>query len=127
MLLRFLTIASIVASLVACGGHEGWSRVSPIDLAGELGSPNHELVIVDVREPELYRAGHIPGAINLPYPDSKTNFSSVLKPDQNIVFVCHGGPMGDQMAAILAEKGYRHLRNLEGGMNTWTGDLESAP
>ena len=114
----------MAALLVSCTESQGWSRISPADLAREISTAGNELVIVDVREPELYRAGHIPGAINLPYPDSKTSFSTRLEPGQNIVFVCHGGPMGDEMASILVKNGYLQVRNLEAGMKQWTGPME---
>jgi len=60
----------------------------------------------------------------MPYPDVKTRGLEELTPDQNIVFVCHGGPMGDELAGILAEKGYKQVRNLTGGMRAWSGPLE---
>ena len=123
MYFRLSTLV-ILAGLLMGAGSNGPSQVSAPDLAREIKAPNQSLVIVDVREPELFKAGHIPGAINIPYPDVKTRTLVELKPDQNIVFVCHGGPMGDELAAILAEKGYKQVRNLTGGMRLWSGPLE---
>ncbi|MBI5826432.1 MAG: rhodanese-like domain-containing protein [Deltaproteobacteria bacterium] len=84
------------------------------------GSPS---VIVDVREPELYSKGHIPGAINIPYDTAKGRILKELSPKDRIVFVCHGGPMGDELAEILAKKGYTNVYNIKGGMWAWDGPL----
>ena len=81
------------------------------------------LVIVDVREPELFAAGHLRGAINIPYDDAKPRIVKELSPADRIVFVCHGGPMGDELGHLLAEKGYSTVYNLKGGMKHWKGSV----
>ena len=81
------------------------------------------LVIVDVREPDLFAAGHIRGAINIPYDDAKPRIEKELSPQDRIVFVCHGGPMGDELGHLLAAKGYPAVYNLKGGMKKWKGDV----
>ena len=86
-------------------------------------SGKEPIVIVDVREPELYMIGHIKGAINIPYDTAHKRILKELSPMDTIVFVCHGGPMGDELGAILAKNGYPRLFNLRGGMNKWTGPL----
>ncbi len=82
-----------------------------------------KLVIVDVREIELFAAGHIPGAINIPYDDAKPRIVKELLPQDRIVFVCHGGPMGDELGTLLAGRGYGSVHNLKGGMKKWNGPV----
>lgn len=77
-------------------------------------------------------AGAVPesasaGAINIPYPAAKERAPAELDPSTNIVLVCHAGPMGDEIAAILAARGFPHVRNLAGGMKRWRGPIESGP
>lgn len=87
------------------------------------GSP---IVIVDVREPELYTKGHVTGAINIPYDDDPQKQKEILKklsPKDRIVFICHGGPMGDEYGALLMKNGYKDVYNVKGGMRKWTGAL----
>jgi rhodanese-related sulfurtransferase len=81
------------------------------------------LTIVDVREPELFAEGHIPGAINRPWPGVKATAATELSKDHAIVLVCHGGPMGDELADILVAAGFTDVRNLEGGMRQWRGPI----
>lgn len=80
--------------------------------------------IVDVREPELFRKGHVPGAINIPYDTAHGRILKELSPDERIVFMCHGGPMGDELGEILTNKGYKKVYNVKGGMKKWRGPLE---
>lgn len=81
------------------------------------------LVIVDVREPELFAAGHIRGAINIPYDNARPRIIEELSPQDRIVFVCHGGPMGDELGHVLVEHGYAEVYNLKGGMKKWRGEV----
>jgi len=86
-------------------------------------SDGKPLVIVDVREPELFSAGHIKGAINIPYDDAKPRVLRELSRKDRIVFVCHGGPMGDELGRLLAKNGYPDVSNLAGGMKKWPGEI----
>jgi rhodanese-related sulfurtransferase len=87
------------------------------------------VTIVDVREPELFRAGHIPGAINIPYEVSHARILKELNPKERIVFVCHGGPMGDELSRILIKNSYKEVFNLKGGMQRgWKSErIKSVP
>jgi rhodanese-related sulfurtransferase len=127
--MRYLSTAVLVLAL-GCRGQAqlgGWSRVPASELQAELavgpGSASR-LVIVDVREPELFAKGHLPGATNLPYPGAKQRAPLELDRADRIVLVCHRGPMGDEVAAILVARGFTHVRNLAGGMDGWTGPVE---
>jgi rhodanese-related sulfurtransferase len=115
ILMAFLILTT---GLALASGH---SRINGAQLESMMidGLP---VVIVDVREPWLYSEGHIPGAINIPYEDnSQQKVLQVLRPDDRIVFVCHGGPMGDELGTILVENGYIEVYNLTGGMRRWRG------
>jgi rhodanese-related sulfurtransferase len=88
-----------------------------------LMSDGKPMVIVDVREPNEFAAGHIRGAINIPYDDAKPRIVKELAPKDRIVFVCHGGPMGDELGKLLVKNGYPDVYNLAGGMKKWKGDV----
>ncbi|MBI5327940.1 MAG: rhodanese-like domain-containing protein [Deltaproteobacteria bacterium] len=84
-------------------------------------SDGKPMIIVDVRESYEFAAGHIKGAINIPYGPAKSRILKELPPNNRIVFVCHGGPMGDELSAILVKNNYKEVYNLKGGMNKWRG------
>lgn len=110
-----------------------WGLASPVAASGlttidggqmeTLMADGRPLVIVDVREPELFAAGRIRGAINIPYADARRRIFKELSPQDRIVFVCHGGPMGDELGHLLAENGYPTVYNLKGGMKKWRGEV----
>ena len=74
--------------------------------------------IVDVRRPEDYGKGHIPGAVNLPREQWETA-SGLAKDKTNIVYcysqTCH---LAAAAAVVFAKKGFSVIE-LEGGFNTW--------
>ncbi|MBI4320841.1 MAG: rhodanese-like domain-containing protein [Chloroflexi bacterium] len=98
-----------------------YSTMNPQQLQSEIDA-GEKLVIVDLREPELYRAGHITGAQNVPFEEFDKRMNE-LNPETKIVLVCHTGPMGDASGSLLAERGYGQVRNLAGGMAAWRGKL----
>lgn len=116
-----LVLLFLSAGLVSAAGH---ARITGAELTEMMGD-GKPVVIVDVRETWLYSRGHIPGAVNIPYEDdSQVRVLKELKPSDRIVFVCHGGPMGDELASILVNNGYKDVYNLKGGMRRWRGRLE---
>lgn len=109
--------------LAGCGtgAAKGYTTIEPEQLQSMIkqGEP---MTIVDLREPELYAKGHIPGAINIPFETFQDKMNQ-LTTDQNVVFACHTGPMGDVTSKLLIEKGFTKVNNLNGGMAGWNGDL----
>ncbi len=79
-----------------------------------------DMVIVDLREPELYANGRVPAAVNIPFDKIKQQYFSLPK-DKKIVFVRHVGRMGTESGELLLQNGYREVYNLEGGMAKWSG------
>lgn len=122
IMLRAAAIMAAVAIFAAPVLADGYKRITGKEMAAIL-KDGTKTVIVDVREPELFEKGHIPGAINIPYDDAHKRILKELSPKDRIVFVCHGGPMGDELADILAKNGYKSVYNLEGGMKKWNGPL----
>jgi len=81
------------------------------------------MMIVDVREPDEFAAGHLKGAINIPFRPAKTRVLNELSPKDRIVFVCHGGPMGHELGTLLSQNNYPDVYNLIGGMKKWKGSV----
>lgn len=128
MIVSRFVIAFIAIAIVAgtgCGAAGpaagSYSTISAQELQAQTNA-GEKLVIVDLREPELYRAGHIQGAINIPFEQFRDRMAE-LSPDAGIALVCHTGPMGDISGRLLAERGYTKVSNLKGGMAAWSGKL----
>ncbi|HHL38965.1 MAG TPA: rhodanese-like domain-containing protein [Deltaproteobacteria bacterium] len=121
----FKALSSVIAAVALAAGAvfaAGYESISGAQLEAMM-KDGEKLVIIDVREPELYAQGHIPGAVNIPYETARKRILKELDRDERNVFVCHGGPMGDELAGILVENGFRHVYNLRGGMRWWRGPV----
>ena len=72
-------------------------------------------MIVDVRSPEEYAAGHINFAINMPLDTFKDNISRIEDwKDKNVIVYCNSGKMSGEAADILVSNGFTKVYNGEG-------------
>lgn len=83
-----------------------------------------QALAVDVREPDEYAAGHIPGAVLLPLGQVTARAAAVL-PDKNarLLVYCRTGRRSDAAGRQLLAMGYTRVENL-GGVLTWPYELE---
>lgn len=104
----------------------------PFDVDGVLQYSKEELKeilaegsaeVIDVRTPEEYAAGHIPGVPLRPMQDI-ANWMDELGPSDAYVFVCRSGGRSQQVAAFLQDNGFKHAANYAGGMLAWDGPIE---
>ncbi len=88
----------------------------------------NDYVLVDVRQPQEYRMGHIPGARLMPLPDLVRGMDE-LPAQKDLLFYCHSGGRSMAAAAMVAEEGFgERIYNLEGGMLRWDGaKIEDLP
>ncbi len=98
--------------------------VSPEDVADRVNTG--EITVLDVREPDEWEQGHIPGAVHVPRgwlefkADPETPyFDERFDPEKPFVVQCAAGKRSALAAARLKEMGYRDVRNLEGGFGAW--------
>jgi len=79
-------------------------------------------VLLDVRTPQEYREGYIPGSRNLPL-QSIGRAESVIKDKQTPLFVyCYSGARSAQAVRALQRMGYANVKNL-GGIAAYTGKV----
>ena len=76
-------------------------------------------VILDVREPGEWAAGHIEGAVHIPLGDLPERVGE-LNPQAQTLVVCHVGARSAQATAWLSRLGH-DVANLAGGMDAWEG------
>lgn len=109
------------------GGFSVWQAAGePIDMiidveADELAMDiphDDNLVVVDVRRPSEFGAGHVRDAFNLPLEDMH-DIAQVaqLEEDQNLYVHCAGGYRSVIAASLLKRQGIHNLRNVLGGWN----------
>jgi len=74
--------------------------------------------VLDVRTPEEFVAGHVPGAVNIPYDQVAARIAEVPR-DKDVVLYCRSGRRAGMAAEVLATNGYTRLQHLEGDMIAW--------
>ena len=80
-------------------------------------------VLLDVRTPDEYRQGHIPGSKNVPL-QSIDKVNAVVENKGTPIFVhCLSGARSRQAAAILKQMGYTNVKNI-GGISAYAGKVE---
>ena len=94
--------------------------LEPIPRDELLERVKHDLVtVLDVRPPEEYAAGHVPGAVNVPL-DELEHYLQALDPQQEIVAYCRGPHcvLAFDAVAKLREKGLK-ARRMQDGFPEW--------
>jgi rhodanese-related sulfurtransferase len=88
-------------------------EVSPQEATGrrEKGA-----VLLDVREPDEWAAGHAPDAIHVPLAEVETTAARFA--GQEVLAVCRSGGRSAKAAETLAQAGIE-VRNVAGGMTAW--------
>ncbi|GIV37498.1 MAG: hypothetical protein KatS3mg032_1877 [Cyclobacteriaceae bacterium] len=81
---------------------------------------NTSKIILDVRTPEEFAGGYIPGAILIDYYSSDFR-QQIQKLDKTrpVYVYCAAGGRSSSAAKILAASGFTRVYNLEGGFNAW--------
>ncbi len=75
-------------------------------------------LVIDVREPDEYESGHIPGAILVPL-STVPNNSSEFESEESVYIVCRSGGRSMQACEMLHEIGITNVVNVAGGTVGW--------
>ena len=75
-------------------------------------------VVVDVREPDEYGRGHVPGAVNVPQAELAARLGELPR-DKRLLVVCQGGARSLRAAQFLRQAGFEHVANVRGGTGAW--------
>ena len=94
---------------------EGWQLIE-----GTLPAPQ----LIDLRDPESFARGHIPGAVNIPYEQLQVIAEGRLDPTRPVVLLDGGGARAAELALWLRQRGH-DAGYLVGGMARWVGELAS--
>ena len=81
-------------------------------------------VLLDVRTPQEYREGHIPGSKNVPLQTIDKVMSITEKKDTVLFVYCYSGARSRQATAMLQRMGYTNARDI-GGIAAYQGKVES--
>jgi len=75
------------------------------------------VMLLDVREPDEWAAGHAPEAVHIPMGDLAARLAD-LPADNEVYVVCRSGGRSARVTAYLNANGW-DAKNVDGGMQTW--------
>jgi rhodanese-related sulfurtransferase len=92
--------------------------ISPMELDAKMKGPSPKRpLLIDVRQPEEFRSGHIPGAKLIPLGELLRRMNELSK-TKEIVCVCASGSRSKSATQMLLREGYNAV-NMNGGMMMW--------
>jgi len=115
------SVLAAAAFILAAASHAAETpKIDQKDLLERIRKNDASLVILDVRTPEEFAAGHVPGAINIPYTHLPSRISEIADAaDKDIVLYCAVGVRAESGAERLRENGFSKLLHLDGDMKAW--------
>jgi adenylyltransferase/sulfurtransferase len=96
-------------------------RVTPVELRALLDAGPR--LVIDVREPREFAAGHLPGAVNIPLGRLRERLGEVPAWAEP-VFVCRSGGRSLKACSVALDGGISSASNLEGGMLAWAATVD---
>jgi hydroxyacylglutathione hydrolase len=84
----------------------------------DVASRSDDTLLLDVREPEEYALGHVPGAVNLPQAELASRLAEVPR-DRPVQVICQGGYRSLRSVQFLAQCGYGAAVSVRGGTGAW--------
>jgi len=94
-------------------------EVTPQQVKADLDA-GKEIILLDVRDSEEYKAGHLPKAVNISRGLLEFKVGKML-PDKNadIVLYCRTDARAALATAVLQEMGYKNAKNMAGAFKAW--------
>jgi rhodanese-related sulfurtransferase len=74
--------------------------------------------LLDVRSPEEYAGGHLPGAVNIPVQELDRRLAEVGPVDHDLIVYCRSGHRSTRATEVLRQHGFTRVHNL-GPMTAW--------
>ena len=117
----FLSYVFSFLLIAACSQSQSdfvYKELAPTDFQQSLQA--QQAVLLDVRTPEEFTAGHLSNALNIDYKNE--NFENQLKTldtTKTYFIYCKGGVRSEKAADVMKEMGFKQVYNLDGGIDAW--------
>jgi molybdopterin/thiamine biosynthesis adenylyltransferase/rhodanese-related sulfurtransferase len=98
--------------------------ITPSELAEKIAANGEEIVVIDVREPYEWQAGHLEAARHIPLAEVPQRLTEIPK-DREVIMICRsGGRSARAQDFLLRQAGYTNVKNLVGGMQRWAREVD---
>ena len=123
---KFVLMILSIVLLTSCSSSKNASGYRQISMSEAVKMMKNEknYIILDVRRPDEYAEGHIPGAINLPNEEIGTSEITKLPDKAQLILVyCRSGRRSKEASEKLVKLGYTNVVEF-GGILDWKGEIE---
>jgi len=110
-----IVLLVVVASAI---GFWFWLRAGTTPGADARALVKDGALLVDVRTPEEYSAGHIDGAVNIPVAELEARLGELGEKQRSVVVYCRSGARSARARTLLEARGFTSVVNL-GAMSRW--------
>lgn len=100
-----------------------YESISPSELKERL-KDGEKVNLIDVREVWEYETAHLEGAKLLPLSEFN-EWIGDLKPEEEIVVMCHHGIRSANVCMFLLRNGFEKVINLDGGIDLWSKEVDA--
>ena len=123
-LLPFVLSLMLLSSCGTPGSLSSGYRQISMDEAVKMMKDEKNYIILDVRRPDEYAEGHIPGAINVPNEEiGTTEIAELPDKSQLILVYCRSGRRSKEASEKLVKLGYTNIVEF-GGIQDYEGEIE---
>ena len=130
LILLFVLLLGASLALAACGGSGETTAPAADEIDINALAPsidvqtayaarsNPTVFMLDVREPDDYDAGHIPGNTLIPMGEIPDRLGEIPT-DVPVIVTCRTGNRSGQVVDFLREQGFTNVHNMDGGIVAW--------
>ena len=129
MKLKVVPLLLVILLLAGCaettgGENDATYRQITMSEAVEMMASESDYIILDVRRPDEFAAGHIPNAVNIPNESIGADEVDELPDKDRLILVyCRSGNRSKQASEKLVRLGYTNIVEC-GGILDWKGEIE---
>jgi adenylyltransferase/sulfurtransferase len=122
------TIKELIDYEVFCGieppaQNENPDEVTVQEMKKALDDPKLGIKVIDVRESFEYEIARIEGVPLLPMSELQNRFTE-LDPNTQYYLLCKVGARSHSAAEFLREQGFKYVKNVKGGTNAWSDEID---
>jgi rhodanese-related sulfurtransferase len=108
----------IIVALLLLGVSVAQTTYTNVTVQDLATTQESDYLILDVRQPEEFAAGHVATSILIPL-DQLQARASEISSDVPVYVICRSGRRSQQASDILIELGFKDVRNVAGGVLAW--------
>src|SRR5687767_1572101 len=119
---QFCGIVPAATEVAVSTGNSNETETDVKELKRKIDA-KEDFFLLDVREPNEYQIGKIPGSTLIPLGEVPQRVSEIPR-DKEIIVHCKMGGRSAKAAAFMRQQGYTNVKNLKGGITDWSDKVD---